>query len=186
MEWNEAQYERMARWLDGENVELTADERGAAEEIRALERRAGSAMDVAVPPEAMQRAHRRARSAALGLPRRAVPLGRYVAAAAAVAAMIVLTFSLVPERPAGGPGAGTEARAPLPELPMDAIAALAARDANAPVELDALSDEIASLRMEMAAATLGDGTSDLDGRIETLQESMNEFWIHDPLLELES
>ncbi len=93
----EQQYERIALWLDGQDVTLTDAERALADEIRRDEALVGPAADVRAPRSALDRASRRM-AAELARPARRLRIGRFVAvAAAAAAAIIVATALLMPD-----------------------------------------------------------------------------------------
>lgn len=57
--WNEGQFERAARSLDGERLDLSAAERDLAGEVRRLDASLAGAMDTPVPARATARASRR-------------------------------------------------------------------------------------------------------------------------------
>jgi len=57
--WNEGQFERAARSLDGERLDLSAAERDLAGEVRRLDASLAGAMDTPVPARATARANRR-------------------------------------------------------------------------------------------------------------------------------
>ena len=92
MKPTDEQFERIARFFDGEQVELTADEETLAGQIRDQEQLAAAALDAEVPPEALVSARA---SMAQELTR---PAGRNLwfklAIPTAVAAVIVLSFSI--------------------------------------------------------------------------------------------
>ena len=59
MNLTEEQYARVARWLDGQDVELSIEERAAAEEVRRGEADLAVVLDVPVRRETLDRARRR-------------------------------------------------------------------------------------------------------------------------------
>ncbi len=87
MDLNDRQYERIARQLDGENVELSDAQRGIADEIRRSERQIGAMLQAELPEDVLQRVG--ARLAGSTRPRKIIPW-RYVGLGigAAVAAAI--------------------------------------------------------------------------------------------------
>ena len=107
----EERYERIALWLDGQDVTLGDAERAAADEIRRDEAFVGAAADVRAPHSALDRASRRM-AAELARPTRRLRIGRFVAAAGAVAAAIIVVTALLMR----GPEPGTP-QTPDPPLP---------------------------------------------------------------------
>ena len=95
MALNDAQYERIARRLDGQDVELSEQERMAAEQIRRRQVNLAAMLDVNAPPKALAKARRRMRGAVVG---RARPRRRslYLAVATAAAAVLVAMVYLKP------------------------------------------------------------------------------------------
>ncbi len=95
MDMNEKQYERIARYLDGENIALSTEERAVAEDLHRAEALVGKALDVTPPAESLQRAMS-TRSIRVHLhPRRTLRFTLSAAAAVAAAAVVLLTFSLL-------------------------------------------------------------------------------------------
>jgi len=97
MPWTEQQYERVARYLDGESVELTARQRELAEEIRAGRATVTAGIDPRMSRRAIDKARRRM-SAELARPRRRkISLACLAAAeAVAVAAVLIIALTLQP------------------------------------------------------------------------------------------
>ncbi len=93
MALNDAQYERIARRLDGEDVRLSEQERLAGEDIRRRQVDLAAMLDVNVPPEVLANARRRMRGA---LARRTRPRRRsaYLAVVTAAAAVLVAMLYL--------------------------------------------------------------------------------------------
>ncbi len=115
-------YELIGRWLDGEDIDLTADQRALAEDITADAERVGPALDVHMPAGTLHRVNARLIQACDGAGRphksgRLVWL-RWSAAAAAVAAAVIIAAVLfqptapvgpdTPDRPIAGMGANDE------------------------------------------------------------------------------
>lgn len=113
MEMTEKQYERIARWLDGQEVTLNEAERIVADEIGRDERMLASAVPADAPREALGRACRRM-AAELARPTRRLWIGRFAAAAAAAAAIIVVAALLTTTPPL---------RDPLPPKPPGPVMA---------------------------------------------------------------
>ena len=97
MSMNEKQYERIALWLDGQDVALSPAERVVADEICRSEEMLASSAGGDWPRKAYDRASRRM-AAELARPRR-LWIGRAAAAAAVAAAIIAITL-LLPAGPA--------------------------------------------------------------------------------------
>jgi hypothetical protein len=177
MELNSEQYERIARWLDGEAVELAPEERAAAREVRAGEAGLKAALgEPAAPARAMERASRRLRAALSARPgaaaRRAVR-GRYIAVAAAgaaVAAALVIVSAL-------------GLRAPQPAWP--------AGDVSVPtyVWVGTLEDPPGGVAIHMLAREVDRFAADLavsrapsvmDWQIDSVQHELDNFWQEEP------
>jgi anti-sigma-K factor RskA len=129
-------YEAVARWLDGEAVELTAEQRALGAEIAAGEAAVGVALDAPVPPGALHRAAARL-AGARPAGRRSAVVWRWVGAAAAAAAAVVF-LALPPRTPT------THTRGETAEAPV----ALALAD-ELDAEVAALGQEIADYRVAL-------------------------------------
>ncbi len=170
---NEEQYERIAGWLDGEAVELSGDERAAAEEIRSDEAHIAAAMEMPAPRAATDRARRRL-TAALAHPKlRWRRVGTFAAASAAAAALLaVLLWQPGPQQPtthaAGTPGLTDSAF----------IAALEA--ASAEDEIDLISNDLDEVAADITVAA---GPAPLEMQIDALEKTLDEFYINDILSE---
>ncbi len=172
MNMNEQQYERIARWLDGETIELTPAEQAVAQEIRGDEAAIAETMtDVQTPLAAMARARRRMTAAAGGAGQRVIRLA-FGAMGAAAAAAVVLAVSLVwtQPKPLVAPGATNHdipaevwIGAMTPSTQMEAIAALSD-------SIDRLASEVATSKSALP----------VDHEIESIQDELNDFWQEDP------
>lgn len=112
MEMTEQQYERVAQWLDGQDVSLNDAERTFAEQIRGQEASVGAMMaDIALPREAFDRASRRM-TAALARPTGWRRVGRFVTAASAAAAIIAVAAMVMYQ-----PGPSGDTIGPIPPGP---------------------------------------------------------------------
>jgi hypothetical protein len=173
---NERQYERVARWLDGEDVELAPLERAAAEEIRRDEAAIAIALDAFPPTETRRRAHRRL-AAALAHPR--IGWWRVAAAAAAAAAAVLIVVAFTRKAPQPQP-TPTVVRPPErlhDEEPVEALIGLSAED-----EIDLLTTDLVELTADIAAAEGPDGRgADIDVQIEVLEKELEEFYLYDML-----
>jgi hypothetical protein len=142
MELTEQQFERIARWLDGQELDLTAPERAAAEDLRRLEAQTGALLDVALPPEAMVRARRRMLQELAGRRRRTLRWAGVLGAAAAAAAAIIVVLSLRPGPPPG------DVSQPPPLLLADVP------EAPTQGEIDLLDKEVRDLEARLITSTL--------------------------------
>ncbi len=93
MQLSDEQFERIARWFDGEQVELTEAETQLARQIRDQEAFAADALEVQVPVEVMASAGASMRQVLTRRPRRNVWF-KFIAPAA-VAAVILLSVSVL-------------------------------------------------------------------------------------------
>ncbi|MCJ7544432.1 MAG: hypothetical protein MUP47_07700 [Phycisphaerae bacterium] len=139
MELNERQSERIALWLDGRDVDLTAEELTAAQRLRRREAMLGGLLDVQMPPEVGPRAIRALRRE-LGWRRRRV-LRIVVDVAAVAAAAVLIVALLLPEGVSAPPTA----------VPTTVLFEDAYRGARA-VELDAIADQIDQVEARIVAA----------------------------------
>jgi hypothetical protein len=154
MNLNEEQYERVARWLDGESLELSPQELAAAAEIRRQLGELGERLDVQMP----------ARVVGLGSTKR--PRLRLVArralapfALAAAAAVMLLALPTFMHHDA----ATTDDE--------DLVAFFTMDDS----ELSSVADELGRAGEELMAAS-----GPLDKQIDEIQQSIEEFWLEAP------
>lgn len=182
---SEHDYELAGWFLDGQTVELTAQQRALADEIAADERAMGPALDAPAAPDALRNALRRM-GAAQELTRRArrarlVPrpsmarLWGPVAAlaAAVVVAALVLPQLLTPERGPRPTPLGTE------EFVRQFVQA---PHGTLDAELEALGEDLAQCHMQVL---LGDAPVDL--HLRGLKQEMNNVLEPDePGMELEA
>ena len=164
---NDRQYERVARFLDGDPIELTDQEREIAEELQGDEAALVGRLDAAPPLGTMGRARRRMQ-AELARPRwRAF---RYAPRAAVAAAVVAAIFALV--------WVGIESRSPTPSegptLEGNLFAEVYSRPEN-DVELDLIAEEVTALETEMLTSS---PESPLVTELDTLERSLETFWLH--------
>ena len=172
MELRSEQYERIALRLDGEAVDLTAEELAAAREIQAgeaaLQRSLGAP---AVPARALARARRQLR-AATG--RRIAVRARFVGVAAAgvaIAAAIVVAWAI---RLHGPPAPPTLPAVP-PEVWAQAIAEPPGGEA-----IQFLSRELDRFEAELAVSK----PPSVDWQIDSVQHEIDNFWREEPPVEV--
>jgi len=92
-QWNDEQFDRVARWLDGEQIQLTDGERELADDFLRSEKALGDA-SIPLPSRAEQRAYRRIVAALRGVRiRKRVRLAFMSGVSAA--AMIVISLGLI-------------------------------------------------------------------------------------------
>jgi len=94
MKLTERRYERIARYLDGEAVDLDAEELTVARRIANQERRLGDLLDVRVPAKAMASARGHLAGGLVRRRRAPLRLAYYSAATAAAAAILVAVMHL--------------------------------------------------------------------------------------------
>ncbi|MBN1555517.1 MAG: hypothetical protein JXA11_12295 [Phycisphaerae bacterium] len=181
---NEQHYQRIARYLDGENITLQPDERAVVEEIRRSDALLGEKLNVAFPNEVLSRILRRRHAETLHPSRRTLRFTLTAASVAAAAAMVLLAVSLFlrPAPPTDStyvlrnkpqvprPGANV----PMAEM-IDSLQAVSAFDH----ELDQLAEEFDREGFGVAGAPdlVGETGELLDGRQENTRQSRDEnFW----------
>ncbi|MHC4715946.1 MAG: hypothetical protein ACYS5V_03185 [Planctomycetota bacterium] len=165
------QYERIGRFLDGEPVELTPQERALADEIAAAERSLGASLDVSMPPRALHRIHGRLGAELRG--RRSVwRWARWVSAvAAAVVVFAAAVISLIPgDDPVLGEAEYVEAFLQAPAGGLEG-------------ELQDLTEELAEHHVGLAVGDAGPLEIAVDGLEQELGEAAEdadveawEFW----------
>ncbi len=165
MNLNEKQYERLALWLDGRDVELTAEEQALAETIRRREEQISGMLDAPIEPVVIGRVKARIAAGARARPRRRILFGIAAAAAAATVIAVVLWRGAHP----GGDGAG-------PVVPNDVMfgSTLETPDNE---EIDILAEEIDSLEAEIIA---GGMLPELEFQIDETGREVEEFWLEYP------
>jgi hypothetical protein len=182
MEYSETQYRRVARHLDGESVELTADERALAEEMQQLQGTVAGELDVAVPGSALRSARWRLRSELTTDRKPARRWARWVAAAS-VAASVALAVSVwmtaSPDAPVGG-GESRPVAVNEEQLYEDVVAATSDESLAADIEL--VTDDVAELESEMLASVdVGVGLfADTDAAIDAADDQLDEIDAYDP------
>ena len=90
MNLTDKDYELIARWLDGEPIELTEDQLAVAREISAQSEAVADAIDVHIPPGVLHRVNVRLKQA---LKSRKQQRGRKVAYLVAAAAIVIVVIS---------------------------------------------------------------------------------------------
>lgn len=171
MTTQEAQYERIARYLDGERVELSADEQALADDLRAGERFLADGLAVNCPHSASRRAQRRLYSAVAARPRRTlrfVALAGSVAAAAAVVLLAVHVFW----NPSLPEGMVVE----TVHVPTDVLMQSVESTSDLDLELELLAGQIEQAQAERKLASGDDSQA---ARTDDLQEKIDTFWSDD-------
>jgi hypothetical protein len=170
--------ERVARWLDGEPVELTDAQRALAHAMRDDQAAVATHLDAAPSADAVKQSQTAVQfaSAQQGNRNR---FGRVVGAAAAIAAAacLVLLFSAPTSDPStAGPVPGPVAS----NTASDTDALLSAWDVSDDgfdVEMNLLADQLNQTQAELIVAE--DSPSQLDTRIDALEQQINGFWEDD-------
>lgn len=122
------QQERVALWLDGQDVALSPHERDAAQALREAEAHLASQAGVTLPPLAMARAQR---TVVLGLRQQRLARWRFAGSlAAAAAAAVLIAVSVLVDAPAPLAPPSDNAKpavdlaalyAPAPDVEMDLL-----------------------------------------------------------------
>ena len=173
-QYTQAQYDRVARRLDGEDISLSPPEQRLAQALADQQAPLGS-LDVPLPPGALERAQRQV-ELALARPGRYMLLKFWPIGALAAAAAIALAVGLTlhqdpgPRSTSGGTLAGPEPTVDVLILAMEQPTDLA--------ELDLLDQQVDALATEMVLSDVAEPT--------TLQlravESQLEEILSDPLI----
>jgi len=166
MPWTDEQYERVARYLDGEPLVLTERELELAEEIRAGEAVITAGIDPRARHRAMDKARRRM-SAELARPtrRRAVLVCFAAAEAVAVAAVLVIALTLQGIAPAPTP-ANSWADVPLEAIGLAESSEITEHISLVQQDIDLLEAELMMPITSMDPAGYED--DDLDSDLEEL------------------
>jgi len=164
---SETYNERIALWLDGEPIELTAEERRIADEIL----RDQAVLDTAIDPRPRQEAMAHARwrlSGELARPtRRKRWLGALtVVEAAAVAALMIVTWTV--HMVANGSSAD------LLDVYVQASAEVRTID-----ELDILQDELNTIQAALTTEMLGGEYDREELEIESLQQQLEDYDLYE-------
>ena len=164
MNLNDEQLERIARYLDGEPVDLTPQERPFAERFAADERTIGELLEAPAPAAAMARAGRRLRAAVVPVRR---PLRLVSAVGLAAAAAILLAAALwLPTLPQHVPASGSG----------DELLASVYSRPDRDVDLDVLGEQIEMLEAEIVLIA---PVSPLETEIDAIEQKLDTFWLQD-------
>ena len=161
------QYERVARYLDGEDVRLDEAERKLSEQIRRDEGLL-AALDVGPPAGAIARSRRRM-IAALGRPAGRLRWLRYVVGveAAAVAALLLVAVTLAI--------VSTDTEAPRAPVVVPTSVLVASTEFSAQGDLDILARQLDELEAEIATSVPISGG---DVEIDLLERDIQEFLLN--------
>lgn len=166
---NDPHDEKIARYLDGESVELTDEQRAQARELRAGEAELSGALAVPCPPEARRRALRRMHAAVQASPRRSLRWVLWSGSVAAAAAVVLLAVHLF-WKPALPTGTVVE----ITHVPTDVLEQALESSTDLDLELELLAGQIEQTQAESELAT-GTGGK-IEAGIEDLQQDINRFW----------
>lgn len=171
MPWTDEQYERVARYLDGEPLELTDRELELAEEIRAGEAVVTAGIDPRLRHRAMDKARRRM-SAELARPtrRRAVLACFAAAEAVAVAAVLVIALTLQGIAPAPTPANSWT------DVPLEAIGLAESSEITEHISLVQQSIDLLEAEL-MSSITSMDP---VDYEDDDLDSGLEELWYYLP------
>lgn len=172
MQWTDQQYDRVARYLDGDPLELTDLERDLVEEVRNGLDIVQAGIDLPKRHQAMDKARRRM-SAELARParRRAVLACFTAAEAIAVAAVLVIALALQAIAPIASPLNGWAA------IPIEAIGL---GETNAFTEQIALVErdiDMLEADLLMPAITMDPASFEID----QLKYDLEQLWNYEPV-----
>lgn len=200
MEWTERQYERLARWLDGESVELSVLEQAQARAIERQEQSSGAMLDVQAPQASLDRVRAKmmqalaqesdqaARLQLVGKPiRRTWPrvwkIGVSLAAAAAIVLAVVIGWQMMLP---GGPQviqtaknspSGKNQNPPPRMASVDVTLPLLPSEVPGDPKIELLAREIDETTAEFYAPVM---PAPVDVRIDAIQNAVDEFWTEPP------
>ncbi len=169
-------YQRVARVLDGELIELTPAEQALLEEVRG-ELGEGQRLDVGpVPPEAMARARRRICAATAG--QRQSRWGQWIAGAVSAAAVLLAAVSMWWVRP--GELAPRPRTMDLPAASPETLVLALHSDPETQLLLDAAA-EVEAIRSDLLISDVpGRQVDTLDRRMDHLDAEMETLLDADP------
>ncbi len=182
MNCNQLQYERLARWMDGENVYASGCERELAEDLRCQERQIGARLDVNVPAAAWDRVALQMEGE---VARHRLHRFRYrtlggIASAVAAAAAILLAVTMF--RPAGSAPMGTPQPgsdlAVMDLVPLEALAGPVTSPDDP--QLEQLSEEIDQFQADLLLDAEPAGPLMSAPPVGDLDGSGEDVWPADP------
>ena len=174
MEPTEQQYDRIARWLDGEDLRLEGPELQAAQDIRRQEADWGPMLDAPVPAAAMTAARGRLTRAVARRKHHSLRVGAFVGAILAVAAAIVLAVTVLwMPAPSNGPDVPASVLFAALSTPSDSSAG--GDDTGALAErVSALEEEMTSLVYTPAPVDAQNNGSDVQADESWLDDYLND------------
>ncbi len=181
MEREDRQFERIARWLDGENVQLSAEELAEAEIIRRDLDGFGEAFNAPVPQGLLDRVNSKM-MAELARPSHRTQWVRRAACAFAAVGAVLVAFALL-SGPAGeSRKADPVAATPRVDVPIEVVAQTMA-DSSKNVDLDALAHELDDLAADISSLKLPSAGRDIEAmQADALEKDIKNFWLDDPLI----
>ncbi len=163
MQTDDAQYDRVAQYLDGRSVDLTAEQKALAKQVRRDEAWLVDELQARPSPEALERA-RRCMLSVGATRRRRRRVWRW---SAAVAAMILVAITLglwFPRSESNGQMANVE------------LLAQAYQSSEQTTEFEQLSEELENLAEDIA---LGFQTQLLQSDLDILQQELDSYWLQE-------
>lgn len=170
---NEEQYERIGRYLDGEDIELSDEQRELAAEIRQDLGLLGERLSCDPPAASVDRARRRMHAAQAGQKQR-YTLARFGALAGLGAAAALLVFAMQ----------SFYLPAPTHDTTTPYVPTTVLRDAVEPqsdtfdVRMALLAEDLRQEEAALAELAIGDEPL-LEGGMETLQKELDTFWMQE-------
>ncbi len=178
MNLDERQYERIARFIDGEDVPLDEDERSAAEEMLYLEGRNRDLMEVSTPDTSMRLA-RQAMLDELRKSRTRRSFRRAVTGLAGLAAAAVITLVIGVHWMNNSVTSSPRQHTGGDDITHATYFALV-HQADDDLAISMLEDEIELFEAELLAST----RSQMDWRMDSVQDQIDTFWFDDVDLSL--
>ncbi len=172
MQWTDQQYDRVARYLDGDPLELTDLERDLVEQVHSGLDIVQAGVDLQKRHQAMDKARRRM-SAELARPaRRKAVLACFTAAEAiAVAAVLVIALALQAIKPATGP-LDLWAAVPIEAIGLGETNAITER-----ISLVARDIDMLEVDLLMPATTMDPASFEID----QLKYDLEQLWNYEPV-----
>ena len=168
MTLNDRQWQRVARGMDGEGVELSAEERSVLEEVRAAEQALLGRLDVTLPAGVLAKAERRM-TAELARPRRGI---RWVYGAVAAAAVVLIVAGLLRLLPPGSvtnKDAADPLRAASTEQLLNSVALT-----EVEAEVALLDSQLSELEADL---WLSRAPEPGEAKMDSIEQQLDDFWL---------
>ena len=172
MQTNDEKYQRVGRYLDGENIDLTGEELALAEEIRTASQRLAGILDVQAPDESLSLAGRKMMAELAKRPQSGLrAVWRQVARVAAVLLIAVLMMWLLPSRPSvERRTAGTDST-----VPTEILTEVDWRG-DQHVDLDLIARQLEEIEAEILVTF---SSTTLEMELDNVRQELGEFWLEE-------